>query len=167
MLIDNAEDLDLVLPMYDLLYYSKDHENTTGSLWNYYREEPTIDDEINQYLKSNSFDYKSSIIGKLGNIKNDKKADSDDIKVIIPLKQLRNFRIILNIPLTNCEVFFTLSQSKDCVILSRVKIDAVAAIRLKATNVSDVLFKVDVSATNATFQITAKKLHVPVITLST
>ena len=39
--IDNAEDLDVVMPMYNLLEYSKNYRKTTGSLWNYYRDEPT------------------------------------------------------------------------------------------------------------------------------
>ena len=37
---DNAEDLDIVMPMYDLIEYSKNYSKTTGSLWNYYRDEP-------------------------------------------------------------------------------------------------------------------------------
>ena len=39
-LIDNAEDLDIVIPMFNLLEYSKNYKKTTGSLWNYYRDEP-------------------------------------------------------------------------------------------------------------------------------
>ena len=38
---DNAEDLDAVMPMYNLLEYSKNYRKTTGSLWNYYRDEPS------------------------------------------------------------------------------------------------------------------------------
>ena len=38
---DNAEDLDVVIPMYNLLEYSKNYKKTTGSLWNYYRDEPS------------------------------------------------------------------------------------------------------------------------------
>ena len=38
--IDNAEDLDVVMPMYNLREYSKNYKNTTGRLWNYYRDEP-------------------------------------------------------------------------------------------------------------------------------
>ena len=37
-LIDNAE--DLVMPMYNLIEYCKNSSKTTGSLWNYYRDEP-------------------------------------------------------------------------------------------------------------------------------
>ena len=39
-LIDNEEDLDIVMPMYNLLEDSKNNRKTTGSLWNYYRDEP-------------------------------------------------------------------------------------------------------------------------------
>ena len=39
--IDNAEDLDVVMPMYNLLEYSKNYRKTTGSLWNYYRDKPS------------------------------------------------------------------------------------------------------------------------------
>ena len=39
--IDNAEDLDVVMPVYNLLEYSKSYRKTTGSLWNYYRNEPS------------------------------------------------------------------------------------------------------------------------------
>ena len=38
---DNAEDLDVVMPMYNLLAYSKNYRKTTGSLWNYYGDEPS------------------------------------------------------------------------------------------------------------------------------
>ena len=33
--VDNAEDLDVVIPMYNLLEYSKNYKKTRGSLWNY------------------------------------------------------------------------------------------------------------------------------------
>ena len=33
--IDNAEDLDVVMPMYNLLEYSKNYSKTTGRFWNY------------------------------------------------------------------------------------------------------------------------------------
>ena len=39
--IDNAEDLDVVMPMYNLLEYSKNYKKATGSLWNYYRDQPS------------------------------------------------------------------------------------------------------------------------------
>ena len=39
---DKAEDLDVVMPMYNLLEYSKSYKKITGSLWNYYRDEPIV-----------------------------------------------------------------------------------------------------------------------------
>ena len=55
--IDNAEDLDVVIPMYNLLEYSKNYKKATGSLWNYYRDEPSNPLSSN----SESFKYKTSI----------------------------------------------------------------------------------------------------------
>ena len=40
VLIDNAEDLDIVIPMYNLLEYIKNYRKTTGSFLNYYRDKP-------------------------------------------------------------------------------------------------------------------------------
>ena len=58
--IDNAEDLDAVMPLYNLLEYIKNYKKATGSLWSYYRDEPS------DPLSSNteSFKYKASIVGK-------------------------------------------------------------------------------------------------------
>ena len=62
--IDNAEDLDVVMPMYNLLEYSKNYKKMTGSLWNYYRDEQTNPLSSN----SKSFKYKTSITGNTYNI---------------------------------------------------------------------------------------------------
>ena len=50
--IDNAEHLDAVMPMYKLVEYSKTYRKTTGSLWNYYRDEPNSDTEDNEIKHS-------------------------------------------------------------------------------------------------------------------
>ena len=39
--IDNTEDLDVVMPIYNLLEHSKNYRKTAGSLWNYYRDKPS------------------------------------------------------------------------------------------------------------------------------
>ena len=57
---DNAEDLDVVMPMYNAHEYSKNYRKTTGSLRNYYRDEPS--DPLSS--NSESFKYKTSIVGK-------------------------------------------------------------------------------------------------------
>ena len=104
--IDNAEDLDVVMPMHNLLEYSKNHRKTTGRLWNYYKDEP-----INP-LSSNSesFKYKTSITGNTYNFGDNeegydaKKVGKNETEVIIPLKHLSNLWKSLNIPLINCRI---------------------------------------------------------------
>ena len=65
--IDNAEGLDVVMPMYNLLEYSKNYRKTTGSLWNYYRDEPNSGTDVNNKithsnLNSESVDYKANFM---------------------------------------------------------------------------------------------------------
>ena len=74
--IDNAEDLDVVMPMYSLLQYSKNYRKTTRRLWNYYRDEPC------NLLSSNSesFKYKASITENIYNLV-DGEADYNANKV--------------------------------------------------------------------------------------
>ena len=78
VLIDNAEDLNVVKPMYNLLEYSKNHKKTTDSFWNYYRDQPnnphlndddptTVDYNADPITNSESFKYKRSITGKTSN----------------------------------------------------------------------------------------------------
>ena len=38
--IDNAKNLDVVIPMYNLIEYSDNYSKPSGSLWEYYRDEP-------------------------------------------------------------------------------------------------------------------------------
>ena len=40
MQIDNAIDLDVVIPMYNLIKYSDNNSKTSGNLWSYCRDKP-------------------------------------------------------------------------------------------------------------------------------
>ena len=120
------------MPIYNLLEYSKNYRKTTGSLWNYYRDEPTSDGRINHYLGSKPFDLTSSIVGELGDINDDNQANKDNIRSVVPLKQLSNFWITLKLPLINCETELILTWSKNHVILSNARRDAIAATELNA-----------------------------------
>ena len=65
-LIEDADDLDIVMPIYNLLEYSKNYRKTTGSLYNYYRDELNDDANLNNFannhvVSSNSFQYKNKI----------------------------------------------------------------------------------------------------------
>ena len=111
--IDNAEDLDVVMPMYNLLEYSKNYRKTTGSLWNYYRDEPSNPLSSN----SESFKYKTSITGNTYNVGvgeegyDANKVVKNQTEIVIPLKHLSNFWRALNTPLINCEVELILTWS--------------------------------------------------------
>ena len=72
---DNAEDLDVVMPMYNLLEYSKNYKKTTGSLWNYYRDEPSNPLSTN----SESFKYKTSITGYTYNVDDDDNYNANKV----------------------------------------------------------------------------------------
>ena len=92
-------------------------KKTTGSLFNYSRDEPNSGavENINYSIKnSKSFDYKTSITGKLEG----KNVEKDDVEILVPLKFLSNFFRSLKIPLINCEVYLTLTWSENCVITS-------------------------------------------------
>ena len=69
-LIEDADDLDIVMSMYNLLLdYSKNYRKTIGSLYNYYRDELSDDaDDIIKVVNSNTFKYKNKIIGNTYNV---------------------------------------------------------------------------------------------------
>ena len=83
---DNAEDLDVAMPMYNLLEYSKNYRKTTGNLWNYYRYEPNnvVDNGITySVMGSKSFDYKENFV-KDGVTQSN--LTKNDVKIVVPLK---------------------------------------------------------------------------------
>ena len=104
--IDNAHDIDIVMPMYNLIEYSDNYSKTSGSLWQYYKDIPN-----DNLARSESFKYKVKITGKTPNNGNTK-----DVEIIVPLKCLTNFWRTLEMSLINCEVNLILTWSKDCVI---------------------------------------------------
>ena len=104
--IDNAKDIDIVMPMYNLIEYSDNYSKTSAILYQYYKDEP--DDNISN---SESFKSKVKITGKTPVAGNTK-----DVDVIVPLKYLSNFWKTLEMLLINCEVNLLLTWSKDCVI---------------------------------------------------
>ena len=104
--IDNAHDIDIVMPMYNLIEYSNNYSETSESLWQYYKDDPN-----DNLVNSKSFKSKVKITGKTPNNGNKK-----DVEIIVPLKYLSNFWRTLEMPLINCEVHLILTWSKDCVI---------------------------------------------------
>ena len=146
-LIDNAEGLDIAMPMYNLIEYSKNSSKTTGRLWNYYRDEGNKGavGDINYSIRvSKSFDYKTSITGRLQGNKTE-----TNVEIVVPLKHLSNFWSPVNIPLINCETDFVITgkATRDA--------DPDADPAVPAVN----------NPTNVIFKIKDTKFNVPVVTL--
>ena len=141
--IDHAKDIDIVMPMYNLIEYSDNYAKTTGSLWQYCKDIPArnANDDIIVFAENNttdSFKFKAKITGQTGN------GGTKDVEIMVPLKYLSNFWRTLEMPLINCEVNLILTWSSTCFLI--------------ATGVQNQA---------ATFAITDTKLYVPVVTLST
>ena len=105
---DNAKYRDVVMPMYNLIEYSNNYLKTSGSLWQYCRDDPN--DNITQ---SESFKFKIKITEKTPAAGNTK-----DVETVVPLKYLSNFWRTLEITLINCEINLILTWSEDCLISS-------------------------------------------------
>ena len=141
--IDNAKDIDIVMPMYNLIEYSDNYAKTAGSLWQYCKDIPVRNDNniIEDFTGGNTtdlFNSKAKITGQTGNNR------TKDVEIMVPLKYLSNFWRTLEMPLINCEVNRILTWSSTCFLI--------------ATNILN---------QNATFAITNTNLYVPVVTLST
>ena len=104
--IDYCLDIDFVMPMYNLIEYSDNYAKASGSLWQYYRDEPN-----DNLANSKSFKSKIKITGKTPNNGYEK-----NVEISVPLKYLSNFWRTLEIPLISCEVSLILISSPSCVI---------------------------------------------------
>ena len=60
--IDNTQDIDIVMPMYNLIKYSNNYSKTSESLWQYYKDVPN-----DNLTDSESFKYKVKIMGNTPN----------------------------------------------------------------------------------------------------
>ena len=104
-------DIDIVMPIYNLIECSDNYSKTSGSLWQYYKDDPN--DNI---IQSESFKSKIKITGKTpanGNTK--------DIEIILPLKYLSNFWRTLGMPLVNFEINLILTWSSTCVTTNSIR----------------------------------------------
>ena len=140
--VDNATDIEIVMPMYNLIEYSDNYSKTCGSLWQYCKVIPAVNDNnaivnCTDNNRTDSFNFKVKMTGQTGD------NGTKNVEIMVPLKYLSNFCRTLEMPLISGEVNLILTWSANCVIVS--------------TNVAN---------QNATFAITDTKLCVPVITLS-
>ena len=137
--IDTAENLDIVMPMYNLIEYSYNYQDSSATLYQYKRDEPPEANATDDLTvdNSNSFKYKVSLLGNPVVADNIAKRS---VKVVVPLKYLSNFFRSLEMPLINCKIKLNLTWKKECVLST--------------------------DADNAVFIINDTKMYVPVVTLS-
>ena len=110
--VETAENLDIIMPIYNLLEYSDNYADSSGSFYQFKRDESPINDNNNPLNitlnNSSSFKYKASLLGKAID------ADGNDrslknVKIVVPLKYLSNFFRSLEIPLINCKIHLELN----------------------------------------------------------
>ena len=150
-LIDNAEDVDTVMPMYNSLEYSNNFSMTSGNLRNYYSDKQNdfankIDDNDNMINNnkpktSKSFEYKSKIIGSPSN--NDSRLKGE---VVVPLKYVSNFWRSFDSSLINCEIELELGWVRNCIIS-----EVWRTFREVNSNADPVEYEVATLTTGATF----------------
>ena len=117
--IADGEDLDLVMPMYNLIKYSSNYSETTGSLWFYTKHEAT---NFNAGIANDNnfkcFKYKSKLLGSTvtGPTPNNANRIQKNTGIAVPLKNLSDFWRSIEMPLINREVELKPKQTKYCVL---------------------------------------------------
>ena len=135
--VENADFINITMPMYNLIEYSDNYSDTSGSLWQFKRDEIINNADVTNDNNAPSFKYKASIIGNTEN-----NRTKNRVKTAAPLKYLSSFWISLEMPSINRKVEPSLNWTENCVLTT-------------AANANKVVFK-----------ITDAKLYVPIVTLS-
>ena len=109
--VDTAENLDITMPMYNLIEYLDNYQDSSATLYQYKRDEPPEDDTVSDLTADNSssFKYKISL---LGNPVLDGAVAKKSVKIVVPLKYLSNFFRSLEMPLINCKIKLNLTWKK-------------------------------------------------------
>ena len=137
--VDTAKNLDITMPMYNVIEYSDNYQDSSATLYQYKRDEPPEANAVVD-LAANNSDYFKYNISLLGDPVLDGAIAKRSVKVVVRLKYLSNFFRSLEMPLFNCKIELNLKWKKEYV-LSTV-------------------------AGNAVFIINDTKMYVPVVTLS-
>ena len=113
------------MPMYNLIEYSDNYADSSGSLYQFIRDESPMNDARNPLNvaldNSRSFRYKASLFGKVDDDDGNDRS-LKDAKIVVPLKYLSNFFRSLEIPLINCEIHLELNWNNNCVMYGIVLI---------------------------------------------
>ena len=139
--VNTVENLDIVMPMYNLIEYSDNYQDSSATLYQYKQDEPP-DNNVNLTAdNSTSFKYKVNLLGNIDAANPDNAhVGRLNVKIVVPLKYLSNFFRPAEMPLNNCKIKLNLTWKKECVLST--------------------------AAADAIFIINDTKLYVPVVTLS-
>ena len=139
--VDHADNIDIVMHIYNLTEYSDNYSVVTISLWQFKKDEQSIKNGVPVNVdttNSTSFKYKSSFINELATVGANKVLKNK--KVAVSLKYLSNFWRSWEMLLINCKIHLELNWSKNCIMFNVVRVTE--------------------------FEITNTKLYVPIFTLS-
>ena len=116
MQVDDAQYKAVVMPMYNLLEYSDNYLKISRILWQYCRNEPAVNDNggIIDFTADNTETDSSKIKKTSKKAKNGQK----QVKIMLPLKKLRNFWRILEMLLINCKINLDVKWSENCVTVA-------------------------------------------------
>ena len=152
--VETAENLDKIMPMYNLIEYSDNYADSSASLYQFKRDESPMNDAGNpnnvSLDNSTSFKYKASLLGKATDPDGNDRS-LKNTKIVFRLKYLSIFFKSLEMLLIKCKIDIELNWNSNCVMYG---VDTYAG--------GD-----NANCRETTFQITRTKLYVPVFTLST
>ena len=139
--IDEANHIYITMAMYNLIEYSDNYSDTSGSLWQFKRDEVPANNADLSIDNSKLFKYKAALVGKTANAVNNTNSSVKNTKIVALLKYLSNFWSLLEMPTINYKIHLELNCTENCVLSS--------------------------AGNTAKFNIADAKLHVPIVTLST
>ena len=137
VIFDEANFINIAMPLYNLTEYSDNYSDTSGSLWGFKREEIHNNVSVSNDDNAPLFKYKASNIGNTEN-----NGTKNGVKIAVPLKYLSNFWRSSEMPLINCKVELSLTWIENCVFTA-------------AAHANEVIFKM-----------TDAKLYFQIVTLS-
>ena len=117
--VHTAENLDIVMSMYNLIEYSDNYQDSSATLHQYKRDELPEADAVADLTANNSdcLKYKIKLLGNVTEVAGDAAGVRRlNVKVVVPLKYLSNFFRSLEMPLINCNIKLNLTWKKECVL---------------------------------------------------
>ena len=108
------------MPMYNLIEYSDNYQDSSATLYQYKRDEPPAVADLTAN-SSDSLKYKIKLLDNVTEVAGDAAGVRKlNVKVVVPLKYLSNFFRSLEMPLINCKIKLNLIWKKECVLSTGV-----------------------------------------------